>query len=64
MNINCILMDDEPLSRKGLKEYIAILIFFTLLENLIIHWTATDMLGRGAVQLIFPGYTNAQNNRA
>ena len=53
MNINCILIDDEPLSRKGLKEYIADIDFLNLLGEFDNPLSATEMLGRGEVQLLF-----------
>ncbi len=30
MKINCVIIDDEPLARKGLKEYIADVDFLQL----------------------------------
>jgi len=53
MNINCILIDDEPLSRKGLKEYIADIDFLNLLGEFDNPLSATEILGRGEVQLLF-----------
>lgn len=52
MNIHCILIDDEPLSRKGLKEYIADIDFLHLLGEYDNPLAATDVLGSGGVQLI------------
>jgi DNA-binding LytR/AlgR family response regulator len=53
MIINCILIDDEPLSRKGLKEYIADIDFLNLLGEFDNPLAATDLLGSGEVQLLF-----------
>jgi len=53
MIINCILIDDEPLSRKGLKEYIADIDFLNLLGEFDNPLAATGMLGSGEVQLLF-----------
>jgi DNA-binding LytR/AlgR family response regulator len=51
--INCIIIDDEPLSRKGLKEYIADIDFLNLLGEFDNPLAATNMLGSGEVQLLF-----------
>ncbi len=51
--INCIIIDDEPLSRKGLKEYIADIDFLILLGEFDNPLAATNMLGSGEVQLLF-----------
>ena len=46
MTINCLIIDDEPLSRKGLKEYIAEIDFLNLLgefDNALLppaYWAA------------------------
>ena len=53
MTINCILIDDEPLSRKGLKEYIADIDFLRLLGEFDNPLAATGLLGSGEVQLLF-----------
>lgn len=53
MTINCIIIDDEPLARKGLKEYIADINFLNLLGDFDGPLQATELLGSGAVQLIF-----------
>src|SRR5437773_1121358 len=53
MIINCIIIDDEPLARKGLKEYIAEIDFLNLageFENAI---KASELLSKGTVQLLF-----------
>jgi DNA-binding LytR/AlgR family response regulator len=51
--INCIIIDDEPLARKGLKEYIADVDFLHLSGEFDNPLRATELLGRGEVQLIF-----------
>jgi YesN/AraC family two-component response regulator len=34
--INCVIIDDEPLARKGLREYISDVDFLHLAENMTI----------------------------
>lgn len=51
--INCIIIDDEPLARNGLKEYIADIDFLNLLGEFGNALAATEMIGSGNVQLIF-----------
>ena len=53
MTINCIIIDDEPLARKGLKEYIADVDFLNLVGEFDSPIRATELLGRGEVQLLF-----------
>lgn len=53
MKINCIIIDDEPLARKGLKEYIADIEFLHLTGEYDTPLKATDQVSRGEVQLIF-----------
>lgn len=53
MNINCIIIDDEPLARKGLKEYIAEIDFLHLLAEFDSPMKASELLSKGEVQLIF-----------
>jgi len=53
MNINCMIIDDEPLARKGLKEYIADVGFLTLVGEFDNPMRATELLSRGEVQLLF-----------
>ena len=53
MNINCIIIDDEPIARKGLKEYIDEVDFLNLAGEFDGPLKATELLGRGEVQLIF-----------
>jgi len=52
-NINCIIIDDEPLARVGLKEYIADIDFLTLLSEFDNPLGATSLIGSGKVDLIF-----------
>lgn len=53
MLINCIIIDDEPLARKGLKEYVADAGFLNLLAEFDSPLKATELLAGGGVQLIF-----------
>ena len=53
MTINCIIIDDEPLARKGLKEYIADVDFLNLVGDFDNAVKATEPLGKGNVQLLF-----------
>jgi len=51
--INCIIIDDEPLARKGLREYIADVDFLNLAGEYDNALKATEMISRGEVQLLF-----------
>ena len=51
--INCIIIDDEPLARSGLKEYIADIDFLNLLGEFDNALGATSLLGTGTVDLLF-----------
>jgi DNA-binding LytR/AlgR family response regulator len=53
MKINCIVIDDEPLARKGIKEYIEELDFLHLVGEFDSPIKANTLLGTGDVQLIF-----------
>jgi DNA-binding LytR/AlgR family response regulator len=53
MNIKCIIIDDEPLARKGLKEYIADVDFLQLQGEFDNPVKAMDMLASEDVQLLF-----------
>lgn len=53
MTINCIIIDDEPLARTGLKEYIADIGFLNLLGSYDNPLAATEMINSGDVQLLF-----------
>src|SRR5882672_11167944 len=53
MNINCVVIDDEPLARKGLKEYIADVDFLDLIGEFDSPLKAEDPISRGEVQLLF-----------
>ena len=53
MVINCIIIDDEPLARAGLKEYITDIDFFNLLGEFDNALAATEMIGSGNVHLLF-----------
>jgi DNA-binding LytR/AlgR family response regulator len=51
--INCIIIDDEPLARKGLKEYIADVNFLNLVGEFDNPLKATEAISRGDAQLLF-----------
>ena len=53
MMINCIIIDDEPLARKGLKEYIADVEFLNLIGDFDSPLKATELLSKGSAQLLF-----------
>jgi DNA-binding LytR/AlgR family response regulator len=53
MKINCIIIDDEPLARKGLKEYIADVDFLHLTGEFDNPVKAMDILATEEVQLLF-----------
>lgn len=53
MKLNCIIIDDEPLARKGLKEYITDTGFLYLSGEFDNPLKATGMIGNGGVQLLF-----------
>lgn len=52
MKINCIIIDDEPLARKGLKEYIADVDFLELAGEFDNPLKAAGLIGNGKAQLI------------
>ena len=51
--INCIIIDDEPLARKGLREYISDVDFLRLAGEYDNPLKATEMISKGEVQLLF-----------
>lgn len=53
MSINCIIIDDEPLARKGLQEYVADSGFLTVLGEFDSPLAATSVITSGEVQLMF-----------
>ena len=53
MNIQCIIIDDEPLARKGLKEYIADTDFLSVMGEFDNPLRATEIISGGEVQLLF-----------
>jgi DNA-binding LytR/AlgR family response regulator len=53
MIINCIIIDDEPLARKGLKEYIADVDFLNMAGEFDNPLKATDLISKGEAQLLF-----------
>ncbi len=53
MNITCVIIDDEPLARKGLKEYITDIDFLELTGEFDSPLGAADMISRGEARLLF-----------
>jgi DNA-binding LytR/AlgR family response regulator len=53
MNIQCYIIDDEPLARKGLKEYISDTEFLQLAGEFDNPLKAADGISRGEAQLLF-----------
>jgi DNA-binding LytR/AlgR family response regulator len=53
MKINCAIIDDEPLARKGIKEYLEELDFLQLIGDFDSPLKASALLQTGDVQLIF-----------
>lgn len=53
MKINCLIIDDEPLARKGLKEYVNEIDFLQLAGEFENPLNATERLGQGGIQLLF-----------
>jgi DNA-binding LytR/AlgR family response regulator len=53
MKLQCIIIDDEPLARKGLKEYIEDVDFLTLIGEFDSPLKAMELISSGNVHLIF-----------
>ena len=53
MKLTCLIIDDEPLARKGIKEYIEDVDFLTLAGEFDSPLKAMELLSSGKVQLIF-----------
>ncbi|HEY6901677.1 MAG TPA: LytTR family DNA-binding domain-containing protein [Puia sp.] len=53
MNLNCIIIDDEPLARKGLREYISDVDYLRLLGEYDTPLKVMDPVDLSAIQLIF-----------
>lgn len=53
MNIRCVIIDDEPLARKGLQEYITDAGFLELAGEFDSPMAATGLISSGQVQLLF-----------
>lgn len=53
MKLTCIIIDDEPLARKGLREYIGDVEFLHLVGEFDNPLRATDVLMNGKIDLIF-----------
>jgi DNA-binding LytR/AlgR family response regulator len=53
MKLNCFVIDDEPLARKGLKEYIGDVDFLQFIGEADSPLKATEEIAGGNVQLLF-----------
>lgn len=53
MSIRCIIIDDEPLARKGLREYISDTNFLRLEGEFDSPLKAADLISNGTAQLLF-----------
>lgn len=53
MTIQCMIIDDEPLARKGLKEYLADVDFLRLDSEFDSALSAMDKINDGTIQLLF-----------
>ncbi len=53
MSIRCVIIDDEPLARKGLKEYIADTDFLELVAEFDSPLSAAALISSGQTQLLF-----------
>jgi len=51
--LSCLIIDDEPLARKGLREYIADVDFLELAGEFDSPLKATDALSKGQIHLLF-----------
>lgn len=52
MKLNCVIIDDEPLARKGMKEYVQDIDFLNLVGEFENPVKAMDCLASGQVQLL------------
>jgi DNA-binding LytR/AlgR family response regulator len=53
MKLNCLIVDDEPVARKGIAEYVAEVDFLFLIAECESAMKASSFLNQGAVDLIF-----------
>src|SRR4026208_1519428 len=53
MKIKCVIIDDEPLARKGMKEYVADVDFLELVGEFDNPLKAAELINGGEVQLIY-----------
>lgn len=51
--INCLVIDDEPLARKGIKEYIADVEFLSFKAEFDNPLKAVDLISNGEAELLF-----------
>lgn len=53
MRIKCVVIEDEPLARKGLREYIADVDFLQLIGDFDAPLKANELISTGEAQLLF-----------
>jgi DNA-binding LytR/AlgR family response regulator len=53
MKIKCVIIDDEPLARKGMKEYVGDVDFLELVGEFDNPLKAAELINGGEVQLIY-----------
>ncbi|MGC4034671.1 MAG: LytTR family DNA-binding domain-containing protein [Chitinophagaceae bacterium] len=53
MKIDCIIIDDEPLARKGIKEYVNDIDFLNLIGEFEVALKAVDLIKNGLAKLVF-----------
>ena len=63
MNLNCIIVDDEPMARKVLEEYIEDIDFLTLVGKAENPVKATALLSNNKVDIMFLDINMPQNER-
>ncbi|NJO02594.1 MAG: hypothetical protein HC880_13725, partial [Bacteroidia bacterium] len=63
MKITCMIVEDEPLARNLLEQYIQKVPYLHLLASCASPLKAIEMLNQQAIDLLFFRYTDARNHR-